>query len=413
MATDQSNSSGGMNTASAPPPRPAAGDVPRVSADESAAASALAFLASAAMSHSPVPPQPGHGHGHGYAGHGQYASAAAHADAAHADDVAAAAHAAHAAAGTAAVTPSPVPPKRLHSAANDAAQQLELATALTWSKPQPPDSTGSAADATGFANADPASHPFWAGNAAASSNATGFIALGTAPASASVWAKAKSKLTTAGPRAIPKAGLRSNPTPSHKKQLQGETEDAFANIAKARPAPPKAKAKPKAKAAVKPPPAKKAAPAKKRAPPVKQHKRFGTKYVNVGLQLAPTLSLAASSGGDLSDGMSLPAGAGAAAAGTVWPLGRPTDAQYLSPTACLLRRQIEVFAATYEETLDRGKRHRPPPGAVGIRCVHCKHVPYVERARGAVTYPSSVRLMYQAARNFQRYVHGVYNIWNE
>ena len=42
MATDQSNSSGGMNTASAPPPRPAAGDVPRVSADESAAASALA-----------------------------------------------------------------------------------------------------------------------------------------------------------------------------------------------------------------------------------------------------------------------------------------------------------------------------------------------------------------------------------
>lgn len=94
--------------------------------------------------------------------------------------------------------------------------------------------------------------------------------------------------------------------------------------------------------------------------------------------------------------------AGKRKAGDPMPLSLPSDAQHLSSSACILRQQIEVFAATLEDTMERGARHRPPVGAVGIRCIHCLHLPYKERARGAVTFPSCIRLMYQGVRNFQR-----------
>ena len=88
--------------------------------------------------------------------------------------------------------------------------------------------------------------------------------------------------------------------------------------------------------------------------------------------------------------------------GDTIPLSLPTDGKHLSGSACILRQQIEVFSATLEDTMARGARHRPPVGAVGIRCVHCLHLPYNKRARGAVTFPSCIRLMYQGVRNFQR-----------
>ena len=94
--------------------------------------------------------------------------------------------------------------------------------------------------------------------------------------------------------------------------------------------------------------------------------------------------------------------AGKRKAGDPMPLSLPSDAQHLSSSACILRQQIEVFAATLEDTMERGARHRPPVGAVGIRCIHCLHLPYKERSRGAVTFPSCIRLMYQGVRNFQR-----------
>ena len=90
------------------------------------------------------------------------------------------------------------------------------------------------------------------------------------------------------------------------------------------------------------------------------------------------------------------------APGDTVPLSLPSDKKHLSGSACILRQQIEVFSATVEDTMARGARHRPPVGAVGIRCIHCLHLPHSRRARGAVTFPSCIRLMYQGVRNFQR-----------
>ena len=104
-------------------------------------------------------------------------------------------------------------------------------------------------------------------------------------------------------------------------------------------------------------------------------------------------------------------------------LSLPTDATYLSHSLCLVRRQIEVFAATEHDISERrrlGGSVRPPAlGRVGLRCVHCRDAgeggagegggvdkgrgrkPW--RARGAETYPGSVRVVHQSVRNFQRY----------
>ena len=91
--------------------------------------------------------------------------------------------------------------------------------------------------------------------------------------------------------------------------------------------------------------------------------------------------------------------------GVIRPLCLPTDKDVLSPSMCCLRQQIQVFSATAEDVQNRQRNHEISAGHVGLRCVHCLHLPYKDRARGAVMYPSSVRAVYQAARNFQRYVN--------
>ena len=45
-------------------------------------------------------------------------------------------------------------------------------------------------------------------------------------------------------------------------------------------------------------------------------------------------------------------------------------------------------------------------GRVGIRCVHCRDRPVAEQAKGAVSYPTSIRMLNQATRNWQRYHWG-------
>ena len=89
----------------------------------------------------------------------------------------------------------------------------------------------------------------------------------------------------------------------------------------------------------------------------------------------------------------------------VVPLCLPTDENSLTPSSCLLRQQIEIFSTTIDDIVARHRRHRPiVVGAVAIRCIHCRHIPYGQRAKGAVIFPSSVEQMYQSARNFQRCV---------
>mmetsp|Transcript_15708 Transcript_15708/g.31708 ORF Transcript_15708/g.31708 Transcript_15708/m.31708 type:complete len:379 (-) Transcript_15708:453-1589(-) len=84
-------------------------------------------------------------------------------------------------------------------------------------------------------------------------------------------------------------------------------------------------------------------------------------------------------------------------------LSLPNDSKWLSPSVCLLREQIEVFAATSVDIAERRSGPKPSPGTVGLRCRHCMHLPSNCRSRGSVVYPKSISLMHQAIRNFQRY----------
>eukprot|EP00984_Skeletonema_dohrnii_P011634 scaffold4655_cov118-Skeletonema_dohrnii-CCMP3373.AAC.4 len=86
-------------------------------------------------------------------------------------------------------------------------------------------------------------------------------------------------------------------------------------------------------------------------------------------------------------------------------LSIPTDEQFLDPVHNFLRFTcIEVFVSGGEYT-SRGRgrgRGRGSKSNVGLRCVHCKHVPKRERAKQAVSYPSKTAHIYESVRNFQR-----------
>ena len=88
-------------------------------------------------------------------------------------------------------------------------------------------------------------------------------------------------------------------------------------------------------------------------------------------------------------------------------LASPEDHNALSPSFCLLREQIEIFPAVTEDVEARRRRggQKDPisVGCVGLRCIHCRHVPHAQRTRGAIMYPNKMALIYQATRNFQRY----------
>ena len=105
-----------------------------------------------------------------------------------------------------------------------------------------------------------------------------------------------------------------------------------------------------------------------------------------------------------------PASAAAAAAAVsqcppAIPMADEEDATNLSENLAFLRRQLEYFEATAEDVQIRqakGCRHRTVhAGQVGIRCVHCAHRLFADRPAGAVAFPTSIGLVYQAVRNWQ------------
>jgi len=76
-------------------------------------------------------------------------------------------------------------------------------------------------------------------------------------------------------------------------------------------------------------------------------------------------------------------------------LASAKDKEWLSPHLCVLRNSIEAFAANAEDIEARRRqggttRNPPQVGYVGIRCVHCKHLPLKKRVKAAEAYPSSV-----------------------
>ena len=89
------------------------------------------------------------------------------------------------------------------------------------------------------------------------------------------------------------------------------------------------------------------------------------------------------------------------------PLSSPEDATYLSSVACLMRSQLEIFSATPEDVQARASFGRLVQkigvGRVGMRCIHCLDQPAAEQVKGAVSYPTSIRMLNQATRNWQRY----------
>ena len=89
----------------------------------------------------------------------------------------------------------------------------------------------------------------------------------------------------------------------------------------------------------------------------------------------------------------------------VIPMADEKDATNLSENLAFLRWQLEYFEATTEDVQIRqakGGRHRTVhAGQVGIRCVHCAHRLFADRSAGAVAFPTSIGLVYQAVRNWQ------------
>ena len=92
------------------------------------------------------------------------------------------------------------------------------------------------------------------------------------------------------------------------------------------------------------------------------------------------------------------------------PLFSSQDATFLSPLVCLMRSQLEIFSATEAEVETRGQIGGPVQkisvGRVGMRCVHCRDRPAAQQAKGAVSYPASIRMLNQATRNWQRFHWG-------
>ena len=88
------------------------------------------------------------------------------------------------------------------------------------------------------------------------------------------------------------------------------------------------------------------------------------------------------------------------------PMSDEHDAKCLSDSLAFFRRQLEYFQATAEDVEIRkkkGGRHGTVHvGQVGIRCIHCAHRPAEKRSTGAVAFPTSTGMVYQAVRNWQR-----------
>ena len=86
---------------------------------------------------------------------------------------------------------------------------------------------------------------------------------------------------------------------------------------------------------------------------------------------------------------------------TTVPMHSDTDVHHLSKYQCLIRKQLEFFAAKRENAVFSVQGRKKPirVGQVGIQCRHCCHLPHRTRGRGAVYYPVNLAGVYQAVQN--------------
>eukprot|EP00977_Amphora_coffeiformis_P012444 scaffold3077_cov162-Amphora_coffeaeformis.AAC.3 len=86
-----------------------------------------------------------------------------------------------------------------------------------------------------------------------------------------------------------------------------------------------------------------------------------------------------------------------------WVIACPTDSQYLNPIHCFVRRHVEFFVAGQEEVNapSPGRKTRVTLGQVGIRCIHCAHLPIKDRVKRSSCYPPSIGGLYHAISNMK------------
>lgn len=81
----------------------------------------------------------------------------------------------------------------------------------------------------------------------------------------------------------------------------------------------------------------------------------------------------------------------------------PQDEQNLSLYQCLLRQQIEFFAADREDvTVIQGRNKPVVRRQVGIRCIHCAHLPIKSRDKGSSYFSARLDALYQSAQNLAK-----------
>ncbi|GAX20334.1 hypothetical protein FisN_9Hh043 [Fistulifera solaris] len=81
----------------------------------------------------------------------------------------------------------------------------------------------------------------------------------------------------------------------------------------------------------------------------------------------------------------------------------PEDADHLSLYQCLLRQQIEFFAADWGDVAVIQGRNKPVlRRQVGIRCIHCAHLPIKSRDKGSSYFSARLDALYQSAQNLAK-----------
>lgn len=84
-------------------------------------------------------------------------------------------------------------------------------------------------------------------------------------------------------------------------------------------------------------------------------------------------------------------------------LATPSDAHYLNPIHCFVRKNVEVFIANEKDVAAPAPGRKKPImlGQVGIRCIHCQNLPPKHRVKRAICYPPTIASLYHAVSNMK------------
>ncbi len=88
------------------------------------------------------------------------------------------------------------------------------------------------------------------------------------------------------------------------------------------------------------------------------------------------------------------------------------DPECLSPYQCLLRQQLDFFAADWDDiAVIQGRTNPVVRHQVGIRCIHCAHIPLMTRDSGSMYFSARLEGIYQSAQNLAK-MHLLEKCWH-